>query len=790
MPATVTSQELFAGRFRLEEELGSGAIGRVFRAFDVVRQDAVALKILHDDVAAAASGLSGMVPLLRSIGRLSHPALRHLHDFNEWQGQIYLSLELLKGRTLDALLREGRRWTVPEAAALLLPVVEALEHARPQGPHRAIRPGHLFCVEHSGTLTNAERGTRNAELGQVKLADHGLAVLLTREQQVTDATLRGHAAYLAPEILTGADDGGDPADMFALGQVWLALVRGEPLLPGTPATVMDELPRSREAALLRRLLAPRPADRPGSWNEVRAALAPTESGATFTRKILWPRLGWVAAFGAVVVLVGLFGLVRWSVGRSRPALVAVTPEELRVAWAAWDETRLRLLAQAATEPKLLPIVQAHFAPMRDWTLARDWWRAESAGAGDTTGRAVQTLAELGQEAAGAQRTLTALPHFRRLAEAVRAVTDTGLGITNLPVAEWDATQARAVEAFQDRRFAAAAEELECGLAQARARLAELWMDREARARTALSAWRAELTARGLPVTEPNRDLSAELMAAKAAHTTNGWVAALTGLHTVEYTAAAWCTELAAVPALPTGQRENSLGMRFVRVGALWVSVWETRVLDFAAFIADHGRDSRYYWRREATNVGPTHPVTMITPQDALGFCEWLTARERAAGRLATGELYRLPTDAEWSAFASLPPEPEADPEQRGKNARDHWPWGVGARDSRSGNYHTPPQFLTLKDSWRERFDPFLRTSPASSFPANPLGLFDLGGNVWEFVSDPIQPDFAGAPRGGYTVRGGGFFTAGRDRMRSAYRAVVENNDEDVGFRVVLAGVGN
>jgi len=773
------TSELFAGRFRLGEELGAGAVGRTYRATDLVRQEPVAVKLVHDDLAAAAGGLPGLVPLLRAAARLGHPALGQLHDFNLWEGRVYLSLELLRGPTLDRLLPEGRRWTLSAAARALRPVAEALAHAAPAGAHRSLRPGHLHWLPGPG-----DPGSE----GRFKLADFGLGGLLTRAQRVGDATLRGHSPYLAPEILTGTGDADEAADRFAFGQLWLAMVRGEPLLPGQDLAGVEP---GRELALLRRLLATRPTDRPASWPEVLAELAPP---APTGHRWRFPRTGprrWRAAAGALALsLAAVAGFQVWrTTQRSVPA--ASLPEELRAEWAAWDAQRLNLLARAAAWPDWLPTVQTHFAPVRDWTLARDWWRATEspprrpdlrAGAEQ---RLRQALGALREEASAADRALAARAALAPWADQAALVLAEPGPALHLPAGT--AALGPADDAFRDQRFQDAAEQLERELGSTTNAWQQAAAEHETAAGAALEAWRGSLRTRGWPETEPNRDLTGELAAARAARGTNDWPGAFRRWREVRSHADAWLAELRAVPPAAPGQRENSLGLRFAPVGPLWVAVWETRVLDFAAFVAETGHDSRYYWRREAADDGPTHPVVMITPEDARAFCRWLTQREAARGGWPAGAEYRLPTDAEWSAFAGLAPEPEATPDARSLNAPDHWPWGAGARTAGSGNYHTPLHFAELAEPHRRRTDQFVRTAPVGSFPPSVHGLHDLGGNVWEFVSDFLQPEFAAAVRGGHTARGGSFRTAGADRMRTGHRHQVENNDEDVGFRLVLAG---
>ena len=126
---------------------------------------------------------------------------------------------------------------------------------------------------------------------------------------------------------------------------------------------------------------------------------------------------------------------------------------------------------------------------------------------------------------------------------------------------------------------------------------------------------------------------------------------------------------------------NSLGMKFVPVAGTGVlfSVWDTRVQDFEAFVADTNYDATggmtslgkdgweergATWRKPGFSQGPTHPVVGVSWNDAKKFCEWLTGREQGSGMLPRGRVYRLPTDAEWSAGVWLQDEEGTNPEEK------------------------------------------------------------------------------------------------------------------------------
>jgi formylglycine-generating enzyme required for sulfatase activity len=224
--------------------------------------------------------------------------------------------------------------------------------------------------------------------------------------------------------------------------------------------------------------------------------------------------------------------------------------------------------------------------------------------------------------------------------------------------------------------------------------------------------------------------------------------------------------------------ENSLGMRFVPVGEVLVSVWPVRVKDFQAFCDANART------RLPVDFSQeeTHPVVRVNWEDARAFCQWLTETEVKAERLAERQAYRLPTDAEWSAAAGIT-ESGATPEERDGRVRD-FAWGrAWPPPPRSGNF--------ADASGRKPFiagynDGFPQTSPAGSFPANKAGLFDMSGNVWQWVEDSYH---GGPQRKDWGVlRGGSWGTSKQEELRLGYRDVVDRSERDVifGFRCVIA----
>ncbi len=214
---------------------------------------------------------------------------------------------------------------------------------------------------------------------------------------------------------------------------------------------------------------------------------------------------------------------------------------------------------------------------------------------------------------------------------------------------------------------------------------------------------------------------------------------------------------------------NSLGMRFRTVPGTRVlfSIWETRVQDYQAFVEDR----KHPWSPPGFAHGPQHPVANVNWEDSTAFCRWLTDREREAGNLSAKQKYRLPTDQEWSIAAGVRPETGKTPEARMKQHRV-WPWGS----------YWPPVAGDGNYGEKLKIDPFPATAPVGSSRPNPAGLFDLGGNVWEWTEDWYNE--AGVTK---ALRGGSFSDSQPSYLLTTYRlnGTMNLTNEDFGFRLVL-----
>ena len=216
---------------------------------------------------------------------------------------------------------------------------------------------------------------------------------------------------------------------------------------------------------------------------------------------------------------------------------------------------------------------------------------------------------------------------------------------------------------------------------------------------------------------------------------------------------------------------NSLGMKFVPMGEIRISVWETRVQDYATFLQATGRRYEPTDFQQAAN----HPIVKVNWFDAVAFCKWLTDKERDENLIEDRQGYRLPTDKEWSQAVGLQNEQGGTPQARDGKIKNEFPWGKQWPPPSSAGSYSVPQKRS-------------GTSPVGSFKPNSLGIYDLGGNVWEWCADPYKGGTGGATRDWGVLRGGSWATTNRLEMQSSYRNVIDRNDRDViyGFRCVLA----
>ena len=235
---------------------------------------------------------------------------------------------------------------------------------------------------------------------------------------------------------------------------------------------------------------------------------------------------------------------------------------------------------------------------------------------------------------------------------------------------------------------------------------------------------------------------------------------------------------------------NSLGMQFVPVPGTDVlfCIHETRKSDYAKYAAETpGTDNS--WEKTGFGNPPVvpgddHPVIMVSWEDAVAFCSWLSAKD--------GRKYRLPTDNEWSHAVGIGrKEKKGETPERLRGSEPYaFPWGNEFPPSpKAGNYAdtTYGEANPGASHMASYKDGYAWTAPVMSFTPNRLGLYDLGGNVLEWCDDWFNEK-----RIDRVVRGGSWFEVLRIGILSSARRHTKDGDaapairdNRIGFRVVL-----
>jgi serine/threonine-protein kinase len=261
-----------AGRYRIEELIGSGGMSTVYRATDTVLARAVAVKVLLPALAEGdPTHVARFEREARAAGALRHPALVKVYDTGLDRGVHFIVMEYVAGRGLDDVLRDRAPLDPLEATQIAVQVADALAAAHSAGiQHRDIKPANVMIGPE----------------GAVKVLDFGIA-RAESESTLTQGVLAiGTAAYMPPERILGRP-GDERSDIYALGCLLYAMLTGRPPFvaadsvavlhqhvhdpPPAPTALGAPIAAPLEALILR-MLAKDPADRPAEASEVAARL--------------------------------------------------------------------------------------------------------------------------------------------------------------------------------------------------------------------------------------------------------------------------------------------------------------------------------------------------------------------------------------------------------------------------------------------------------------------------------------------------------------------------------------
>lgn len=221
------------GQHVIQEQVGKGSVGRVYRATHRAMNRTVAIKILSADVTRTGPARLAFQREVRAAARLNHPNIIMAYDANEVGERSYLVLEFVNGPTLEAVVRERGPLPWPEACEYVRQVAIGLQHAHERGMvHRDIKPANLLVTRDSGS-----------PLGfVVKIADFGIAKFAPAATATTPGTgLTGTPDFVSPEQAYNPLVADHRADLYSLGCVFHFLLTGHP--PFSGGTTPDKIRR-------------------------------------------------------------------------------------------------------------------------------------------------------------------------------------------------------------------------------------------------------------------------------------------------------------------------------------------------------------------------------------------------------------------------------------------------------------------------------------------------------------------------------------------------------------------
>jgi serine/threonine protein kinase len=220
--------------YHIDELLGEGGMGAVYRATDTVLERPVALKMLRAELLNQPQILDRFRSEAQILAKLNHPNVATLYNFVREEGDYYMVMEYVEGQTLEQWLSQYGSLPTSLAVQVVQQALEGLHHAHKRGIlHRDLKPANLMVTPE----------------GVVKLTDFGIARIMGSQRMTLVNGLVGTPAYMAPEQIQGLEPS-PQSDVHAMGLVLYELLSGQvPFAATSPFETMERVMRMVPPAL-------------------------------------------------------------------------------------------------------------------------------------------------------------------------------------------------------------------------------------------------------------------------------------------------------------------------------------------------------------------------------------------------------------------------------------------------------------------------------------------------------------------------------------------------------------
>ena len=236
IPAAATSEQQYQnienfkkgdewlGRYRIDREIGRGAMGRVMLATDEMVGENLILKFMHPELTAEEDSRERFLREVRYSRKVSHPNVIRVHDMLSHEGLSAISMEFFESRGIDEYLKKGKFFEADKGLKILLQVANGMAAAHDQDViHRDLKPSNILMDDK----------------GLVKIVDFGIASATSKaDSQLTQVgSIIGTPAYLSPERARGME-ADHRSDIYALGVIAYAMFSGKLPYVGEPMSLL------------------------------------------------------------------------------------------------------------------------------------------------------------------------------------------------------------------------------------------------------------------------------------------------------------------------------------------------------------------------------------------------------------------------------------------------------------------------------------------------------------------------------------------------------------------------